>query len=334
MLRRRKKAPVPVSSIDYLQSSNPWQLTEAERIQMTVSCKDCDHLPKVKNAGKVVKDKNGEKIQIMHNGLKVIAGGYYGDLIEQITVKLKGHHEPQEEKVFNEILKRIDSSKPVMIELGSFWAYYSIWFKSIFEQGTAICCEPDPQNIQLGIKNMSLNGFEAGDGLVFRKAAAGEHDLTSISFDLDSKPGEQLTVSIESVDGIVKRNALKNIDVLHIDVQGAELGALKGAQTAIKSGLIRFVVVSTHHYVFSGDPMTHQHCEKFLRDNGATVVAAHNVVESFSGDGLIVASFDQRDKDFKVDISSNNGRALFRPYEEDIQMLLDHVDAINKVVKG
>lgn len=41
----------------------------------------------------------------MHNGVKVIAGGYYGSWMTEIIRLLQGHHEPQEERVFYENIK-------------------------------------------------------------------------------------------------------------------------------------------------------------------------------------------------------------------------------------
>lgn len=64
---------------------------------MTVCCRDCDSIPKAKNAGSVfMEGPNG--VQLMHNGVRVLAGGYHGDSMKQIIHDLKGHHEPQEEQ--------------------------------------------------------------------------------------------------------------------------------------------------------------------------------------------------------------------------------------------
>jgi len=93
---------------------------------MTVSCRDCDAIPKVDRAGEVF-EYRGETVQLMHNGVKVVAGGYHGDWMSQIINRLRGHHEPQEELIFHEIMKYIPASA-TMIELGGFWSYYSLWF--------------------------------------------------------------------------------------------------------------------------------------------------------------------------------------------------------------
>lgn len=66
------------------------------------------------------------------------------------------------------------------------------------------------------------------------------------------------------------------------------------------------MVVSTHHSSISGSHTTHSDCLDELRELGATVLVEHSVEESFSGDGLIVASFYDCDKDLRFpDISRN-----------------------------
>ena len=56
---------------------------------------------------------------IMHNGVSVVAGGYYGEWMTGIIERLRGHHEPQEEVIFHEILKYLLPSA-TMLELGGF----------------------------------------------------------------------------------------------------------------------------------------------------------------------------------------------------------------------
>jgi len=78
------------------------------RIRMTTSCTDCEAIPKVANAGQIiVQADQSQSYQLMHNGVCVIAGGYFDLWMAVIIQTLKGHHEPQEEKAFHEILKHI-----------------------------------------------------------------------------------------------------------------------------------------------------------------------------------------------------------------------------------
>jgi FkbM family methyltransferase len=306
--------------IDLLKDANVWNKDETQRVNMTISCRDTDYIPKVNGAGKI-KTIEDQKIQVMHNGLKVVAGGYYGDWMTSIISSLEGHHEPQEEKIFYEVLKRIHGN-PTILELGSHWSYYSLWFLKQFRTARAIACEPDENNIRVGVENAKINGLE--NRILFKKVAAGSIDQKRIKLSKDTDPSKKYSAVIQTVDSIIKEHKIKKLDILHMDVQGAEYDTLLGAIRSIRNKTIRFVFVSTHHYAFSGDPLTHQKCKNFLIENGATIVAAHNVLESYSGDGLIVASFQEEDKQFRVEVSRNSSDdSLFRPYEEDLAQLIN-----------
>lgn len=324
--RPKPTAEVPKSPVQILIESGPWRMDVDARTAMTISCKDTDYIPKVPKAGSLTTYKS-EDVQIMHNGLKVAKGGYHGDWMANIITTLKGHHEPQEEKAFYEVIERIkkDTKKPTaMIELGSFWAFYSLWFKQAFPKAQAFGFEPDPTNMKVGKKNAKLNDLN----VTFIAGAAGSQDGQAISFELDSEPGKRVEATIRSVDAFVTKKKLPKLDILHMDVQGVELDALKGAEELIKRGGLRFLFISTHHYFFSHDPTTHQKCLAFIKEHGGHVITEHNVLESFSGDGLIVASFDERDKDFTIKTSVNHSQhSLFRPYEEDLAVLIEHMEA-------
>ncbi len=88
-------------------------------------------------------------------------------------------------------------------------------------------------------------------------------------------------------------------------------------------------MVSTHHYSISGDPATHFKCAELIESLGGKIIANHTVLESFSGDGLIAASFSSKDKDFGIDISINSStHSLYKPYEYDLATLIEGYEAI------
>lgn len=53
------------------------QIDNQARVEMTVRCRDCEAIPKVPEAGHVLME-NDTRVQVMHNGLRVVADGYYG----------------------------------------------------------------------------------------------------------------------------------------------------------------------------------------------------------------------------------------------------------------
>ena len=238
-----------------------------QRIEMTISCHDCDHIPKILEGGKIF-EENGQRIQYMFNGLKVIAGGYYGGWMEEIIQRLRGHHEPQEEKVFSELLKLVRPDA-TMIELGAFWGYYSAWFGKTIPNSINYLIEPDPNRIVIGKTNFALNGLTG----TFIEAMIGKESKTSSSFTCESD-GSVRNIPTLSVDDLIAANKIKYVEVLHSDIQGAELDMLEGCLKSIHERKIRFILISTHQ---TPDPLTHFKCIDFLRKHDAHIFAAHSI---------------------------------------------------------
>lgn len=110
------------------------------------------------------------------------------------------------------------------------------------------------------------------------------------------------------------REGIDRLDVLHCDVDGAELEVLASCEALFRAGRIGWRFLSTHAPQISGDPLTHRKCLERLRDFGAIVEVERDVYESFDGDGLVVARFPGTARDFEVPSISYDraGRAFFR----------------------
>ena len=63
---------------DVLEAATPPTLNIDQRVAVTLRCRDADSIPKVPGAGSIQREPDGTRIQLMHNGLKVLADGYYG----------------------------------------------------------------------------------------------------------------------------------------------------------------------------------------------------------------------------------------------------------------
>jgi FkbM family methyltransferase len=290
---------------------------------MTVSCKDSAPIPKVPNAGEVLKEADRE-VQIMHNGLKVEKGGYYGEWMSEIIRILRGHHEPQEEKAFYEILKQIPPNA-TMLEVGGFWAYYSLWFRKGGSCRRNFIIEPDPQFIEVGKRNFALNGW----GASFAQGFMSNQSRSNVPFRCESDGVTRLIDQI-GIDDWMLENRVDFLDILHADIQGAEVSLLEGARKALQHGKIRFVFLSTHHHSISRDPLSHQKCLRILEDFGANILAEHSVPESYSGDGLIVAAMLKSDAELpSIELTHNRAStSLFRELEYDFADLIAQHQAI------
>lgn len=244
------------------------------RIRLAAACCDSDRIPKVANAGGFVQ-ANGTECQVMHNGVLVRRGGYFGEWMSQIIGLLRGHHEPQEEFAFNCVLAGMRPGA-VMIEGGSFWSYYSLWFRKAIPDGRSIMIEPAADRLAVGKENFALNGYEGE----FLRAYVGDAAQSAG----DSPDG----VPTVTMDGLLRRFSLERVHLAHMDIQGAELRMLRGSRNALRDRRIDFMFISTHR----DDPL-HIRCIEVLRSFDYEILCEHTMRDSFAFDGLIVARSPQ-----------------------------------------
>jgi len=266
-------------------------MNDLQRSLMTISCRDTDSIPKVPDAGSIVQIDD-QLTQVMHNGLHVEAGGYYGDWMAHVIRGLQGHHEPQEELIFHHLLRYIRNSSHI-VELGSFWAYYTLWFLKEIPNSRALCIEPDRLHLDVGKNNARLNNMS--DRITFINAWIGGNAETEHLSSTETSTAA-VTMPMMNMSSIEDVMTEKQIELLHMDIQGAELPFIQSMGNAVQKGQIRFVMVSTHHSCISGSKTTHPDCVEVLRQMGATILVEHDIIESYSGDGMILASFYPEDK--------------------------------------
>lgn len=232
-----------------------------ERLDNILKSKDNDYIPKFENAGTI---KNGK--QTMHNGIKIYLGSYYGPECSVVFQKSKGIHEPQEERVFGEVLKKIKPGS-TMVELGAFWSFYSMWFNKNIPGAKNYMIEPDSFNLGQGKRNFRLNKMKG----------------TFIQAFLGKVSSNTNPIPTLCVDDIVATNNIDFIDILHSDIQGFEYEMLQGAQTCFDQKKIGYIFISTH------SNEVHYNCLQHLIDRGFIVLANADIDRTFSEDGLIVA---------------------------------------------
>ncbi len=242
-----------------------YQLSRAIK---TVMGDDTDYIPKVPGAGEIFFDGTFH-YQLMHNGIKIHLNSYYDEQwLTDVIYGLKGHHEPQEEKCFYEILKYVPANA-TMIELGSYWAYYSLWFALQIPGARNYMIEPDLKRLNTGKHNFQLNN-KTGN---FYRGYTGP----KLDKDPDFQGAEQI-----SIDDFIEREKIEHVHILHSDIQGSEAAML---ETTVKHlDKIDYFIISTHHI-----PTHHIPCVEFFKKHGFTIVAVHTSDQSCSGDGLVVA---------------------------------------------
>ena len=235
-------------------------INESQRILITSSCRDCDDIPKVLDAGKILCDSQGNRYQCMHNGVKILYGTYHSPWMNTIIENLSGHHEPQEELVFHHIINTLNDQAS-MLELGCNWAYYSIWFNHKIKDPYNLCIEPDTSRLDSGKRNARYNS------------------CTNIDF-IQGGFGSIDSEKTYTLSRLFNESSVQYFDIVHSDTQGAEAAFLNLDQDTLDK--VGYFVISTHHLA------VHTQLINFFRSNNFHIVAEHNLSQSSSVDGLIV----------------------------------------------
>jgi FkbM family methyltransferase len=228
-----------------------------DRVRITLACRDADAIARVPDAGCYALE-NGIEIQIMHNGVKIVKNCYYGKYMSDIIHFMRGVHEPQEEKCFSAVLPFI-RPHAVMLELGCYWGYYSLWFWKVIEKAHCHLVDLDNLLLETAIKNFEINGASG----IFTNAGLGKPDLTGWQTQVfgnyvraqadgsiflpaqPATPGLHRNIPLITVDKYLADNAIGELDILHSDIQGQELEMLSGADACLTKQRVAFKFITT-----------------------------------------------------------------------------------------
>jgi hypothetical protein len=257
-----------LNAIDYFNIRFRWafpkyKITETwkRRAELVRQSPDNDRIHHIAGAGQIHHDH-----QVMHNGLKISLASYY-DYGNTVLIRdNRGVHEPQEEYVFQEILKHMPEGG-TMLELGSFWAFYSMWFAHDVKNAQCYMVEPDPHKMNFGKLNFKLNGLK------------GTFDLGFI----DGRGTLSAPIPTYTVDYLVAKHRIPVLNILHSDIQGYEANMLRGAEESLRKKRIGYIFISTHSNEL------HRECREILESHGYEIVCSADLDESYSWDGLLVA---------------------------------------------
>lgn len=276
------KVFLPLGFYDHSFLKKPLDDYWMNRIRDVMNCPDNKLIDRHFDAGSV---KNGK--QFMHNGIAVTLGGYYGEPIVQMLYKNKGVHEPQEEYAFGKVLPTMPVGA-IMLEFGSYWSFYSIWFNKEVRDAKNFLVEPEVFNLMYGINNFRINKVKGHFTNAFIGKTSGIENYTPVI----------------CVDDYVNKNNIQFIDVLHSDIQGFEYDMLCGAINTIRHHKIGYVFISTH-----GNKV-HYECIEFLTTNEFIILCNADEEDTYSVDGLIVARYKHYNGLDSIEISLKSKQSV------------------------
>ena len=244
------------------------------RIATVLSSPDNRKIQCVDDAGTL---KDG--LLVMHNGIVIEPLSYYGYPILKMLLHNRGIHEPQEEYVFQEVLKEIPRGG-TMVELGAYWSFYSMWFNRVIPDAKNYMIEPC--NIGYGMANFKYNRLKGNFFQYYIGDAPSANEDGSRTI---------------SVDSFIRENGIGFVDILHSDIQGYELLMLHGAQELLAKRKVGYVFISTH----SDD--LHADCARIMDRMGFIRLCAADLQQTFSQDGLLVYKNPEYKGIEKIEIS-------------------------------
>lgn len=130
-------------------------------------------------------------------------------------------------------------------------------------KGTIIACEPHPTTYALLVTNVKNNKCENVMPLnialsnckvkakLYLSDRLSENSMVPIS-------NKWILINVDTLDNIVKKNGLKRVDFMKIDVEGAELQVLKGAEKTLEK-FRPFLSIAAYHW-----PGEVEEIQKFL----------------------------------------------------------------------
>lgn len=153
-----------------------------------------------------------------------------------------GFNSPHEIFALGRLLKR-DS---VFLDVGANHGEFTLYAAKRTPAGRVLSFEPVPETFKHLEDNVRLNGFT---NVTLCRCALGDHpgDVTIYApldsgFDCNSSlfppaghPAEARTVAMETLDQVIGRLGIGKVDVMKIDVEGAEVAVLRGAQDTLRA---------------------------------------------------------------------------------------------------
>jgi FkbM family methyltransferase len=187
-------------------------------------------------------------------GVKVLPGGLCSRLVDgrEIVSYRDGF------RVFHEIYDNKPYEKywsprkgDVVLDLGAYVGMFSYRASLLVgEDGMVVAVEPDDNNMKLLLRNVA--GLS---NIITVESAVGETNGTTALYispkttchnTVNKESGRESLARITTIDTLAKTLKLSHVDYIKIDVEGAELEALRGAVDTLTNNNVRLAIEYYH----------------------------------------------------------------------------------------
>ncbi|MBU0959656.1 MAG: FkbM family methyltransferase [Nanoarchaeota archaeon] len=149
--------------------------------------------------------------------------------------------------------KYVPQKGDVVVDAGAFVGNFAVYAsKLVGPEGKVIAFEPEESNYRLLKRNIKLNKLK--NVIVIKKGLWHKDDLLkfktkgpeSCLADFDKEENLSNTISVVSLDSFFKRNRIKKLDFVKMDIEGAEIRAIEGMKNLMQANKINFAIASYH----------------------------------------------------------------------------------------
>lgn len=217
--------------------------------------------------------------------------------------KFEGNFEGWEQKRLD-LISLFLPPNPVILQAGGHYGDEAIIFALLWPNSTVISFEPNPHAFSLFTSKTSRFPHIHGYNLALHErnerailyvchGTCGKDPKFEHASSL-LKPTQEMAIHYEGpqikVKGVIlddwcKKNGVKHVDFMRLDVQGSELQVLKHCPKILRT--VKVLYVNTNFFAFRVGTTLHQDLKKFLDDSGFTLLA-HWYKEGLEGSAIFI----------------------------------------------
>jgi FkbM family methyltransferase len=227
-------------------------------------------------------------------GYRLISGHDYDKLV--YSGKFRPQTRPMDVLTAIDLKKSllISEDKPVIFDVGAYIGQTVSDYLASFPGARIYAFEPTPVsfaqlknrfnvNEQVKCENLAISDTSGHIPFHFNEFSP-TNSLLSSDEDADKYWGHELLKTVETVtvqsmplDEICHRENINHIDILKLDVQGAELNVLHGAKNLLDTKRISIIYLEVIYVPTYNNQAVHFEIEQFLSDKGYALYGLFNL---------------------------------------------------------
>jgi FkbM family methyltransferase len=158
-----------------------------------------------------------------------------------------------------ELVRKLLRKGMVFVDVGSNIGWYALLSaKIVGDKGVVIAYEPEPSNFSLLSKSVTENGFKnikafqqcVSESVLPKTLWLAAKNLGAHSI-IKSISNQGISVNSTTLDVSLKNLGIKMIDILKIDVEGAEPNVIEGARQTLAESRIKNIIMEWNQEVWS-----------------------------------------------------------------------------------